>query len=79
MTCITILGIAIIIALSIFLKKIRKNKVVKVITNLFTILFLLGCIAGVCGVGYFAYIIVSEAPIPAPINEIMMNGTYFLQ
>ena len=62
MTCITILGIAIIIALSIFLKKIRKNKVVKVITNLFTILFLLGCIAGVCGVGYFAYIIVSEAP-----------------
>ena len=62
MTCITILGVAIIIALSIFLKRIRKNKVVKVITNLLTILFLLGCIAGVCGVGYFAYIIVSEAP-----------------
>lgn len=62
MTCITILGIAVIIALSIFLKKIRQNKVVRVITNLFTILFLLGCIAGVCGVGYFAYMIVSEAP-----------------
>lgn len=62
MTCITIAGIALIIACSMFLKKIRKNKVVRVITNLFTILFLLACIAGVCGVGYFAYIIVSEAP-----------------
>jgi len=62
MACITIIGIAMIIAISMFLKKIRKNKVVRVITNLLTILFLLACIAGVCGVGYFAYIIVSEAP-----------------
>lgn len=62
MTLITLLGIAAIIGTSIFLKKIRKNKVVKIITNILTITFLLGCIAGVCGVGYFAYIIISEAP-----------------
>lgn len=58
----TMLGILIIIECSILLKKIRKNKAVRIITNIFTILFLLGCIAGVCGVAYFGYIIVTEAP-----------------
>ena len=62
MAILTIVGIFAIIGISIFLKKIRKNKVAKVITTLLTIIFLLACIAGVCGVGYFAYIIVSEAP-----------------
>jgi len=58
----TIIGIAIIIFLSIILKKIRKNKAIRIITNIFTIVFLLGCIAGVCGIAYFAYTIVTEAP-----------------
>ena len=62
MTIITTLGIIIIILCSTLLKRIRKNKIIKVLTNLLTILFLLSCIAGVCAVGYFAYIIVSEAP-----------------
>lgn len=62
MTLVTIIGIALIIACSSFLKKLRKHKIARIITNTFTILFLLGCIAGVCGVTYFAYIIVTEAP-----------------
>ncbi len=62
MASITAVGILLIIAISLFLKFIRRNKVIRVITNLFTILFLLGCIAGVGFTVYFAYIIVSEAP-----------------
>ena len=62
MGIITMLGIIVIILCSNLLKKLRKNKIARIITNIFTILFLLGCIAGVCGVTYFAYIIVTEAP-----------------
>lgn len=62
MTIVTVVGIALIIACSIVLKKLRKNKVARIVTNVLTIIFLLGCIAGVCGVIYFAYIIVTQAP-----------------
>ncbi len=71
MTAATTLGIIVIILCSMFLKKIRRNKVIRILTNIFTVLFLLGCIAGVCGVVYFAYIIVTEAPAwnPEELNE----------
>lgn len=62
MALITMVGILLIIGFAYLLKKIRKNKVVRIITNIFTVLILLGCIAAICGVAYFAYIIVTEAP-----------------
>lgn len=62
MALITMAGILVIIGLSYILKKIRKNKIIRILTNLLTILILLGCIAAVCAVGYFGYIIVTEAP-----------------
>lgn len=62
MALITMIGIFLIIGFSNLLKRIRKNKIVRIITNILLVLILLGCIAGVCAVGYFGYIIVTEAP-----------------
>lgn len=62
MGTLTMIGIILIILCSIFLKRLRKNKAARIITNIFTILFLIVCIVGVCGVAYFAYVIVMEAP-----------------
>ena len=71
MSVVTIVGIILIIACSLLLKKIRKNKVVRIITNIILIIFLLGCIAGVCGITYFAYLIVTDAPEwdPTQLNK----------
>jgi len=62
MTILTLAGITIIILFSYILKIIRRNKVVRIITNILTVFILLCCIAGVCGVAYFGYNIVKSAP-----------------
>ncbi len=62
LTALTIVGIGFIILFSRLLKKLRRNKIMRVLINVFTILFLIICIAVVGGVVYFASIIVREAP-----------------
>ena len=61
MSLITIAGVLAIIGLAILLKKIRRKKAIRIITNILAILILLGAIAVIGGVSYFAYLIVEDA------------------
>ena len=61
MALITVLGVLIIIGLAMFLKKIRRKKVIRIITNILFILILLGGFTVIGAVTYFGYLIVEDA------------------
>ena len=61
MTLITVVGMFLIILLAMFLKRVRRKRVVRIITNILMILILLGGFAVIGGIAYFGYIIVEDA------------------
>ncbi len=56
------LGIAIIIVVCNFMRRLRRKKAWRIVTNVLLVLMLLGCIAGSLGAVVFMYYVVKQAP-----------------
>ncbi len=74
---IMVIGIALIILLSNFIKKLRRKKRTRIVINILLILGLLICIAGAGLVALFLYYVVKQAP-EFDVNELQRNETTIL-
>ena len=76
-TVILIIGLAIIIFLSMFLKKLRRKKGWRIILNICLVIFLIGCIATiVAGCGFLMYVVKNSPDFNA--EKLNRNQTTIL-